>query len=390
MAVHERHLTAGFPALTLILSILLCTSAGTAAGRRISIEASQRRVPEWVRRVPEADGTYLYFVGRSTGARSLEDSESEAAFDAVRQIVTMTGVEASFTYERLRRTSDLLVTDKLDVSGESDVIGLKRLATYYQKHVSAEGDTVKTSYNTHLLVRYPIKELEAERARLEQESESRVKIAEKLFAESLRLEEAKAWEEAFLKTGEVLQLIESPTVHATNESLIRLSTLRTPVLEAARRLGLQLRRVAVEPVAVTDSQNKRSIPDSVLTDCLADALLNQGFQPEKSVNSLRAKVLPRVVATCREDGSSSLDHSFCLSRWTAAIRLVDPLDDSVLLSEIYSAKGFGPDPQRAGLDARRKLRAEIFTKFARAAGHKLDLSLQEGSKRSAPANQTAF
>jgi hypothetical protein len=75
---------------------------------------------------------------------------------------------------------------------------------------------------------------------------------------------------------------------------------------------------------------------------------------------------------------SSLEEGFCFSLWTATISMLDPRDDSVLLSEVYSAKGFGPDPTRAGLDAQRRLRVEVFSKFARQARDKFETSFGSG------------
>lgn len=349
-----------------------------AMARRITTTASQAKPPHWVNLVPEADKNYFYFVGRSTGARSPEDAENEAAFDAVRQVVTMIGVDASFSYERLRRTADLLLNDRLAISGSSQVIGIKRLAAYFEKQTVTEGDTMKTSYNSHLLVRYPREELQAEITRLEEESAGRVKTAEKLLAEGFRLEADSLPEEAFSKVSEALRLIDGSSIHASGETLNRLAGLKNPVFAAVRRLGLKLRRVVVEPVAVNKKTEDSPVKDSVLTDELARALSKCGFHPEKNSENSHAGILPRVVASCREEGGSVLGDGFFLSRWTAAIAFIDPQDDSILFTETYSAKGFGPDMQRAGFDAQRKLRIEIFARFARSASDRFNSNVKNG------------
>ena len=72
-----------------------------------------------------------------------------------------------------------------------------------------------------------------------------------------------------------------------------------------------------------------------------------------------------------------LDDGFCFSRWTATISLQDPQDSSVIFSELFTAKGFGPDEKRAAMDAQRKLRLEAFLKFATLARDKFDMSMEE-------------
>ena len=162
--------------------------------------------------------------------------------------------------------------------------------------------------------------------------------------------------------------------NASSKTLSRLVYLKQQILELAQRLSFPLRRVAVEPVIVRHKQESGSKQDSILTEALVNALLNEGFHPERTKQTLRARALPRVVALCREEDSRDLDVGFYFSRWSAAIRVLDPRDDSVLLSEIYSAKGFGADPERAGLDAQRKLRVEVFSRFARMVRDKFDLT----------------
>jgi hypothetical protein len=378
MAIRERQSLFLCIVLAAGLLIFFSPEDGLAKARKILTTASQAKPPSWLNLVPEADKSYFYFVGRSSGARSPEDAENEAAFDAVRQVVAMIGVDASFSYERLRRTADLLLIDRLAISGGSQVIGIKRLAAYFEKQILTEGDTMKTSYNAHLLVRYPREELQAEITRLEQESTGRVKIAEKLLAEGFRLEADNLPEEAFAKVSEALRLIDGSSIHASGETLNRLAGLKNPVFTAMRRLGLKLHRVVVEPVAVNKKTDNSPVKDSVLTAELARALSNHGFQPEKISENSRAGILPRVVTSCREEDGSVLGDGFCLSRWTAAIALIDPQDDSIFFTETYSAKGFGPDMQRAGFDAQRKLRIEIFARFARSASDRFNSKVKDG------------
>ena len=123
----KKHPAVRFPAAAALFLLLLDSlSAGPAAGGKIQVEKSRRKAPDWTIRVPQADDHYLYFVGRATGARTLEDAESDAAANAIAQIVTAIGVEASFSYDRLRREAELLLEDRLSFSGGSHIIGLER------------------------------------------------------------------------------------------------------------------------------------------------------------------------------------------------------------------------------------------------------------------------
>lgn len=379
MAGPTRHLPGRFPAAAILFLLFFVSLIVTpAAAGKLRVEKSRRTAPDWTRRVPEADENYLYFVGRATGARTLEDAESDAAANAIRQIVTAIGVEASFTYDRLRKEADLLLQDRLSLSGGSHIIGLKRMESYYEKQIFDEGDSVKATFNGHLLVRYPRESLQTEIARLEQESTVRVQIAEKQMAEALRLEESGSLDGAYSKLVKVLELTQKPGVHLSETASRRLAMLRYRAIEAARDLSFMLRRVSVEPVEIGDRLSGGMEQTSVFTEALENALLKAGFQPERIEQTIRAEVVPKVIASCRENGVSSLDAGFYFSLWTVKISVLDPRDDSVLLSEVYSAKGFGSDSARAGLDAQRKLRVEVFNKFARQARDKFETNFGSG------------
>lgn len=379
MAGSARHLPGRFPAAAILfLFFFVFLAAIPAVAGKVRVEKSRRTTPDWIGHVPAADENYLYFVGRASGARTLEDAESDAAANAVRQIVTAIGVEASFNYDRLRREADFLLEDRLSLSGGSHIVGLKRMESYYEKQIINTEDSVKATFNAHVLVRYPRKSLQTEIARLEQESAQRVQTAERLLENALRLEESGSFDGAYRKQIEVVKLTQKPDVHLSGEAARRFAALRRRAIEAARDLSFMLRRVSVEPVEIGDRQSAEPGQASVFTEALENALLKAGFQPGRTEQSTGAGVAPKVVASCREDGVSSLDAGFCFSHWTATISVLDPRDDSVLLSKVYSAKGFGPDPARAGFDAQRKLRLEAFNKFARQARDKFETSFGSG------------
>ena len=378
MRIRREKLSSRLPAALLLLFVNLIPAAAGAAHPKVSVERSRSEPPRWISRVPEADENYLYFVGRASGAKSLEDAESDAAANALSQIVTTIGVQATLSYDRLRREAGLLLQDRLTVLGEAQVTGLKRLESYYEKQTVSDGETVVSSYSSSLLVRYPRQSLEREVSRLEQEAAGRVQQADERLAEALSLEKADDLENSFASLIQTLALTAKPAIHAKADAARNLELCRNRALEAARRLSLRLRKVAVEPVEAGDSASAGRERGKLLTESLEQTLLSQGFHPEKGETVLAANILPRVSAVCREEGASGLEAGFCFSRWTAACRITDPRDDSLLFAGVYTAKGFGLDPERAGQDAVRKLRVEIFNKFAKDARDKFDLSFAAG------------
>ncbi len=340
---------------------------------RERIEPSHDRPPEWVRVVPPSDSRYLYFVGRAGGAHRLEDAESDAAMDAVRQAVLLSGVSARIDYDRLRRESDLLLTDRLEVEGAALVVGLKRLESYYAKRTLARGDSLLVRYEAHLLVRYPHAELSAEKRRLELESASRVTTAESLLAEGLALERQGQPARAFPLADRALELVSGQFIHAGLATRERQLRLEDPLSEALHRLGLALGRVSVPAVRLVRSAGTDSlaVADTLLAAKLAAALLKAGLTPERDRQSARALLLPRITVTAREEAARTLGEGFALSRWSVLLELSDPREGTVLLSESFPVKGFGPDGPRARLEALRQLEREVFPRFARSARARL-------------------
>ena len=236
---------------------------------------------------------------------------------------------------------------------------------------------MNTSYTSHLLVRYPRNNLKTERERLGKEVDSRLQIVERYFAEAIRCEDDGLHEESFDNINQALNLLESPAPHASSESLRRIQLLKRPVVEMACRLSSELGRIAVEPVSVSDELGNNIRQDPILTEALTRVLLDKGFRAEKPGTDSQTIAPPKVVAFCRDEGADRLEDGFCFSRWTAAISLQDPRDNSVIFSELFTAKGFGPDEKRAAMDAQRKLKLEAFTQFARLARDKFDMSIEE-------------
>ncbi len=350
--------------LLLLAMAILAASAAADAAEKVRTERSHRSAPGWTVKPPRADGQYLYFVGRATGAASLEAAENDAAADIVRQIVSLIGLEASFNYERVRSQAGLLLSDRLELSGDSRIVGLKRIETYYEKQTAREGNTLKNNWNSHLLARYPVQSLENETARLEQLGQARVLSAENLLAESHRLAASGFNERAWQKIAEGLEATGRLSVVAEPSTVSRLTVVRQRLVECARSLSVSLRRVTVGVIEVPGdtSQDVQAISHSLET-----ALRDKGFTVERGTQAAAAGALAVVKAKLAELNAHKLEPGFNFSRWTVLLSISDPSGREILFSDEYQVKGFGIDPERAVLDAMRKLRSEVLTQFAAQA-----------------------
>ncbi|MFH1068686.1 MAG: hypothetical protein V1794_03600 [Candidatus Glassbacteria bacterium] len=355
------------------LCAFLVFAAQPSQARTVHQERSHSRPPRWTVMVPDADDTYLYYVGRATGAATLEAAETDAAAEVVRQIVTEVGIEAAFSYERLRNEAGLLLDDRIALAGDSRIVGLKRVETYYLKQVIEEKNSVRTTYDVSLLARFPRESLARETDRLAREASARAAESENRLSAALAFEREGAWDAAWAAIEAVFDLTGAPAPAASGRDALRLAESRRKACEGGRRLSPRLRRLTVRPVAVQAAAGEAAAVDEPLTAALENALLEQGFRPDDRDSLAAAGVLPAVEISFTEEETGRLDAGFYLSRWNVSFKVLDPDGRLVLFSEVYTVKGFGTDPQKAVLDARRKLRVEVIEKFSREARDRFNL-----------------
>ncbi len=365
----------------LLLAVAGLTAAAAAEGagnpQVKTVERSHRSAPGWTVRPPETDGRYLYFVGRAGGAASLEAAENDAAAEIIRQIVSLIGLEASFNYERVRSQAGLLLTDRIKLAGDSRIIGLKRIETYYEKQTVQEGNSVKNSWNAHVLARYPVESLQNESARLEQLGQARVSTAENLLARSRRLTASGFNERAWERVARGLEITGKLSVVADPSTSSRLAVVRQRLVDRARELSVPLRRVTVGVIEFSDGAQH---DEQAMAHALESALRGKGFAVERGTEAVAAAALSVVSLRLSELNAYRMQPGFYFSRWHAALSVSDPRDRDILFSAEYPVKGFGADPERAALDAMRKLNTEVFTQFAAQAMERFDYQLaEEGS-----------
>ena len=120
--------------------------------------ANARDLPEWVLKTPRPGGSYHYFVGsgtEETKAQAIQNAEKAARDDVLMYL----GAEVqSETF--LRETSTSLNSDsRVNVSSYVNLKGFEKDSVYCEKE--------NKKYSCYVLMRYPLKELEQERKRLE-------------------------------------------------------------------------------------------------------------------------------------------------------------------------------------------------------------------------------
>ncbi|PNU18653.1 hypothetical protein C2E25_16525 [Geothermobacter hydrogeniphilus] len=146
--------------LAALLAFLLPAGCGEVRSPRLQASADQP--PEWIVRVPAADDTFLYFRGIRTGVARLEDGERDAMQAAVRSILDYLGQEGMVYYAAERHAAATRITDRVRLQSAGTVHSAKLVQLYYRQVVSQEG---RFLYDVFTLVRYPRREVVAERER---------------------------------------------------------------------------------------------------------------------------------------------------------------------------------------------------------------------------------
>ncbi len=349
--------------------VLFCLPAAKSAwcDQAVSVERSRRSRPEWVTRVPESDNRWMYFVGRSSGAASLEAAEQDAAANAVSQAVTMTGLNARLDYDRLRSEAAILLQDRLVLRGEAVLEGLKRLNVWYEKTTLNGKAGPRTVYEAHLLVRLPLDAVEKARMKLQQESSERINRAGMLLEKGRSLSEEGEIQEALASFREALDLLDY-SASAFNPEPAHQDELSRELTQAVFHNGLELRTILMK----FDSGTEKSFP-AYVSQALYSAILLEGFTPVPDSGSAGALALPRLSGECVRAASNALEDGFRVCLWNVSLSLFNPATGELVLASEYTAKGFGPDEERADLDALRKIRLETAPRFAREMRERLDL-----------------
>ncbi len=148
----------------LVISLISgCALFSLRSGWKL-VYRSQKKKPVWVTKEKKADDKYLYFSGMRTQSLRLEDGESDAVKNAARKIVEYFGQEGVILYEKKRTEIETQLLDQVKFKGAAAVRAAKLQEMYYEKWQSTAKDRIQFSYDVYVLIRYPIKELEKEKA----------------------------------------------------------------------------------------------------------------------------------------------------------------------------------------------------------------------------------
>ncbi len=124
-------------------------------------------LPEWVRQKPPGNQVHKFYVGRSAPRKNEKDALREAIEDASLQAIKENfGVELTLDSESLETLSDVKLSKRLSEKSES--VRLLGFETEQNEIRENSGD-----FTAYVLCRYPVKEIQDEKARLKREIRAR-------------------------------------------------------------------------------------------------------------------------------------------------------------------------------------------------------------------------
>ena len=342
-------------------------------------ESSHKKAPEWVTVVPKADKEFYYFVGRASGKNALEDAETDAVADAIRQVVTMIGLDVTVDYDRLRKEAEVILDDRLISRGAARVLGIKVMESYHRRGAEYSAGELRHKYEAAVLIRWPKGELKMERNRLEQDAVARVSSAARLFRQGLDYESKEETFHSLDCFRDALRELDHPSTFMMPEKItVQYEEIKRMVEDAARRLSFKTGNVSVDQVVISSNENESFARDTAMTESLIAALSERGFFPQRLARNspdFESRVI--AEAAIKDEGFTDLEEGFVMSRWSVTVGLVDNLSKDIVVHEVYSVKGFGMNRERAAADALRKVRFETFDRFALDARRQLDQRLSD-------------
>lgn len=139
-------------------------------------------IPKWITQTPKEEG-YLHIVGVKTGATSLEEGRHLAIQQAIGEIVQYFGFisQTQFYEKKTELTTQIL--DEIQSTSEKVRIEGAFLQDWYFKK------TEQGRYDVYVLIRYPKREIEKEKARQRKEEIDRLFLAQKELSAAVEAEE---------------------------------------------------------------------------------------------------------------------------------------------------------------------------------------------------------
>jgi hypothetical protein len=157
------------------------------------VEASSRRPPGWITRIPESRD-HLFYVGVSGDENAFDRARKTAMGDALRQVLESIGVRVTAStaiQEEYARELRVELESRLLVSGEAVLQGAVLEEVYSQQHRRRDGSLF---YRVWVLLRYSKEALEREQERLAALAALELEEARVLAARARALlEEGRVW-----------------------------------------------------------------------------------------------------------------------------------------------------------------------------------------------------
>jgi hypothetical protein len=323
--------------------VLLCACAAEAPA--VVKTASSPKPPGWLVKVPQ-DGDTLYFSGAREGAASLEEGTDAAMQVARAHAAEYIGVDVTSEHHDVMSTD--LGADRVQdtVKGRASALvrGARIADVYYEKFSRKAGATTIDRFDVWVLVKISRAELEAERARQEEETRQ---IA---LAALARLREGEAQERA----GNVLAaLIRYRDAVAQSRALPNQIALADPQL----RTSGQLRQAAQEAAAKAQAKARRAIlvaPDWAAGP-IVQALSSKGFsavaQPEGSerqaLDAARTQGLQWVIVVKGTTVPGGSVFSQVAATASLDVRALEAQSGGVAASAVKQSRGIGRTPEAA-------------------------------------------
>jgi hypothetical protein len=342
------------------LTILLLAGCAAEAPSVVKT-ASSPRPPSWVLKVPQRGDT-LYFSGAREGASSLEEGTDAAMQIARAHAAEFIGVQVSSEHRDVMSTDVASDEVRDTVQGRATaMIAHARLSdVYYEKYSRSAGATTIDRFDVWVLIELSRAELDAERARQQQEAKSAAAAA------LARLRDAENAE----RSGNVLAaLARYRDVVAQTRSLPR----ELDIADARVHTSGQLQVIAEEALLKAQAKARRAVvvaPDWVAAGVI-QGLSAKGFatvpQPVGSerdaLHSARTQAVPWVIVVAGTSAPGGRVFNQSAATASLDVRALDAQSGAVAASFVRQEKGFGRTIeaalQAAAIEAGAKAAADL-------------------------------
>jgi len=146
-----------------------CASGGGAGRAQTGPErvyTSHKKTPSWISDIPE-EKRYYYYIGTSTDSENFDTGKKEAIGDALSQVVSTIGINAtsSATYEERYFAEEYVITIEAELltEGKAKLQDAETTEIYYEQWERPDGTTF---FRVWILLKYAKAEIEREQERL--------------------------------------------------------------------------------------------------------------------------------------------------------------------------------------------------------------------------------